>query len=108
VKFTTTSAMTAGRRAEPSAAGTDGTRGPLLRLTDTPANYVDVTAAVGPDGSGIVISHDLPGGTCGATTGRPCTLREGPTPGIADRGDRAAVVDSPPALARPKAKATIL
>ena len=47
----------------------DGTPGPLLRLTDTPANYVSVTAAVGPDGAGIVIWHHLPGGTCGETAG---------------------------------------
>ena len=47
----------------------DGTAGPLLQLTDAPANVGTVTSGVGPDGSGIVLWHQQPPGLCGEVPG---------------------------------------
>jgi hypothetical protein len=47
----------------------DGTIGPLLQLSDTPANVGTVVAAMGPDGAGIVVWHRQPAGDCGEVPG---------------------------------------
>jgi hypothetical protein len=79
----------------------DGTPGPLLRLTDTPGNYDAVTAAIGPDGAGIVIWHHLPVGVCGNVAG-PIPLESrrvgadsalGPMVPVSDGTDKALLAD---------------
>src|SRR3954447_16039037 len=47
----------------------DGTPGPLLALSEGLGNVDDALVAVGPDGAGIVVWHELPGGECGRTSG---------------------------------------
>jgi hypothetical protein len=47
----------------------DGTAGPLLQLSDGPANLGTVTTAVGGDGTGIVVWHRQPPGACGVVPG---------------------------------------
>jgi hypothetical protein len=47
----------------------DGTVGPLLQLSDAPANLGTVATAVGPDGAGIVVWHRQPAGACGVAPG---------------------------------------
>jgi hypothetical protein len=47
----------------------DGTAGPLLQLTDAPANVGTVVSGVGADGSGILLWHQQPPGVCGEVSG---------------------------------------
>jgi hypothetical protein len=67
----------------------DGTAGPLLQLTDAPANVGTVTSGVGPDGSGIVLWHQQPPGLCGEVPrahpalGTPCRIGWGARAGHA-------------------------